>query len=928
MSSTLASLGLPEPEPVKPQAAAGDTLASLGLPEPERPRGGRSRGKGGGASWPDPYSPEEIARRDQPIVDEGLGPGALLFAMPAGAAGYKAGEILTGPLKAWLLNRALRGAASGAAAGGVEAASREANPAPYVLGGAAGGALLGPAVEAAIPAAGRLRTGLRGRATATPKPPISPVEPTSAPPVAKGPVNPGSASTGVPVPPAQPKAIPAPGPVTGANAQQFPALGEFVEQVKADPAYLARVKELGGGRVVSNKETLARAAEAGPMDPAELAAWPADAPIDPVTQTRALLTFDHFQQARTRAIAAGDLKAAADAQRTIAGLMPGVTNLRATGGRVTQAQAMFVQDEMSKILDSLADMQAKGVPFEQVQTKANEMLRQAEVAARGKRLSSEWREALGGIETAATFAKLTSPVTHAVNTISNALTFGVVRPLEKAGTALAYLGQGNAPAARAEVSTLFGTRMGFRSGFERYIKTLMDDLPDPGKMIEVNKGRNIPLPRALRPFDVFRQLAAADGFWKGVLRDARLHELAHRSAAGEGLQGPALAARIKELVDDPPAPWAAEADTYAKEFTFQSDPDRFLQAVQKVQGLPFVRLFIPFVQTPYNLARFQFQRSAAGLLSPRNIKGLAAGGQAQAEAIGRLTAGAGLSAGALAFVSTTGATGDYPTDPRERERWKEARIKPYSIRLPNGTWIAYNRFAPVGMYVGQAVALREAMERGNEQGIAGAASTLAASSLKQINDMPFLSGLSDLLDAVKDPDRSAERFGQGIVTGLVPNILRDVRQQADSTMREARGVPQAVQNMIPGLSQRLPASIDVLGRERTYEPSRLLRATKVLTTQRTSPETDLFARLEWSPNAPGLLLERGKEKKKLEGKDAELFKREMGAAVEKGIANARAKHPRLDQMEREEAIEILDAEITKARKPVRKRWTMNILKGR
>lgn len=927
MSSTLASLGLPEPEP-----ARADTLAALGLPEPERPSGGRSRGKGGGASWPDPHSPEEIARRDEPLGDEGLGPVTFFPGIgpgwKAGEAGYKAGTVLAGPVKNWLLNRAIRGAASGAAGGAVEAASREANPVPYVAGGVAGGAILGPAVEAAIPAVGGMVRGLRGKATAPGKAPISPVEPTSAPPVAKGPVNPGAASVGVPVPPATPKAIPVPGPVTGANAQQFPALGEFVEQVKADPAYLARVKELGGGRVVSNKETLARAAEAGPMDPSELAAWPADAPIDPVTQTRGLLTFDYFQQARARALADGDIPAMAAAQKTIASLTPGVMNLRATGGRVTQAQAMFVQDEMSKILDSLADMQAKGVPFEQVQAKANELLKQAATAARAKKLSGEWREALGGIETAATFAKLTSPVTHAVNTISNALTFGVVRPLEKTGTALAYLGQGNAPAARAEVSTLFGTRMGFRSGFERYVRTLMDDVAEPGKLAEVTGGRNIPLPRALRPFDVFRQLAAADGFWKGVLRDARLNELAHRSAAAEGLKGPALAARIKALVDNPPANWTAEVDTYAKEFTFQSDPDKFLSAVQKIQGLPFVRLFIPFVQTPYNLARFQFQRSGAGLLSPRNVKGLAAGGQAQAEAIGRLTAGAGLSAGALALVSTTEATGDYPTDPRERERWKAQGIKPYSLRLPNGTWLAYNRFAPVGMYVGQAVALREAMERGNEQGIAGAASTLAASSLKQINDMPFLSGLSDLLNAIKEPERGAERFSTGIVTGLVPNILRDVRQQADSTMREARGVPQAVANMVPGLSQKLPASIDVLGRERTYEPDRLLRATKVLSTQRTSPETDLFAKLEWSPNAPNLTLEKGKAKEKLEGHDAEAFKREMGAAVRAGIANALALHPRLDQMEREAQIEILDGEIAKARKAVRKKFTQTTMKGR
>jgi hypothetical protein len=404
-----------------------------------------------------------------------------------------------------------------------------------------------------------------------------------------------------------------------------------------------------------------------------------------------------------------------------------------------------------------------------------------------------------------------------------------------------------------------------------------------------------------------------------VLRDARLHELAITSARQEGLSGAQLAARTKALVDAPPAPWVSEADTYAKEFTFQADPDRFLSAVQKIQGLPFVRFFIPFVQTPYNLTKFQFQRSAAGLLSPRNVTGLAAGGQAQAEAVGRLTAGAGLSAGALAFVVSTDATGDYPSnDPAERARWAAEGIKPYSIRLPNGTWLAYNRFAPVGTYIGQAVALRDMIRSGNEQGISGAASTLAASSLKQINDMPFLSGLSDFLDAVKDPERGARRFGEGVVTGMVPNILRDVRQQTDPTMRAPRGVAESVQNMLPGLSQKLPASIDVLGRERTYEPDRATRATKVLSTRRELPETRVIDLVGRSPTMPAPILTRKKQKVKLVGKELERFQREMGEATSKAIAHLDT--PGFRALEQEQQQEKLATAVKKARAKVRDRW--------
>ena len=728
--------------------------------------------------------------------------------------------------------------------------------------------------------------------------------------------------------PARPVGTPGTGPVSAENAQQFPKLGEFAEQVKNDPNYLARLKELGGGRVVSNEETLRRAAEAGPMHPDELAAWPADAPIDPVTQTRGLLTFDHFQQERVRAIAAGDLTAAADAQRTIARLMPGVSNLRATGGRVTQAQAMFVQDEMSKILDSLADMQAKGVPFDQVTRRANEMLRASKQAARTKGALAEWRDALSALETAATWAKLTSPVTHAINFTSNALNAAIVRPIEQAVRSGTYLVQGNRPAAEAELQAVFGTRMGFVSGMKRWAAAIMDDAEQGALAGEYD--RNIPLPKAARPFDVFRQLSGADAFWKGILEDSRIYQLAYRSAREQGLSGRALAARIEELRLSPPASWKTEAAEYAREYTFQMDPDTFLKKIQGIGNLPGMKFVLPFTKTPYNLQKFYMQRSPYGLASRRNIGGLMAGGQEQAEAAGRLGAGIALSAGALALVSSTDATGAYPTDPRERARWQAEGIKEYSLRLPDGRYLQYSRFSPLGQYIGQAVALRDALASGRPEAQALASGMLAA-TMRQTLDLPFMSSLKDLLDAVtgaSEPTgsqkRAPERFGTGIVTGFVPNVLRDVRVQTDPVMRETRGVAQGVQNMIPGQSQRLPASIDVLGRERTYEPDRLTRGLKVLSTRRETPETRLLAEVGWNPSNPNpsLTMKDG-SKRTLEGADLERFRREMGEATVRALAPFVRNREALLKLDRDTQVERLEDAVNLERKKVRKKWATN-----
>lgn len=905
MSGTLASLGLPDPTPAK-----SDTLTTLGLPKPTPVAAAAPVRQ---PMWP-AHAPTAHPEREVPLEANPLDPITSLPGLFTAGPAMKLANGATSALP-WLAQSAARNALAAASMGVVNDVGSKRNPLPAVLPNAAAGAILGPPLEGAAGLVGRgvasiLRRGPNAPVAAPVETPaVSPVEAPAAQ-LAEGPrpMLPGP----------QGNVIPPRAPVTTTNAQQFPLMEDFRAQVKADPAYLERLKALGGGRVVSNEETLSKAWAEGPMHPDELSAWPADAPINPVTQTRGLLTLDYFQQARLRAIGSGDLKAAADANEMISRLLPGVENLRATGGRTTQAQAMFVQDEMTKALNELSDMQAKGVPFEQVRQRANEIIASARAADRMKGLGGQLKDAIGQLETAATFAKLTSPVTHAVNTISNALTFAM-RPIEKGAAAATYLAQGNRAAAEGEVSSLFGTTMGFRSGMERYLTTLMDDAGDAGKMIEVKGNRNIPLPKALRPLDVFRQLSAADAFWKGVLRDSRLHELAYTSARQEGLAGPQLAERVRALVEKPPASWATEADAYAQEYTFQSSPDRFLKAVQKIQGLPLVRLFVPFVQTPYNLAKFQFQRSAGGILSPRNVTGLMAGGKAQAEAVGRLTAGMALSAGGLALVNSTDATGDYPSDPHEKARWVAEGIKPYSIRLPSGQWLAYNRFAPVGMYIGQAVSLRDAIQRGDEQGIAGAASSLAGASMKQINDMPFLSGLSDMLDAIKQPDRSAAKFAEGVVTGFVPNILRDARQQADSTMRVARGVPDAVQNMIPGLSQRLPASIDVLGRARTYEPNRLTRATKVLSTTRDTRETKVLDDAGWFPTPPKTqLTKKGYAPVTLTKQDAERFQREMGEATRAALM--RFDTPTFRALDPEEKQKRLEKAVNDAREVVRNRW--------
>lgn len=860
---------------------------------------------------PEGYSGAE----DKPLEDYGLG-GAEIFTLggPAAKAARGTAELA--------LSRGLPWLARSASAGGIGAGTfqmlsdltrlgePDVRPLENFGRATAAGAVMTPPLErAAMGAGGLLRRFAPRRPIAAPVAvPPTPVGVAGLPPIEPAPA-PSAA-------PARPRIEVPRQPLTGRSAQQAPGLEDVVAQIKADPNYLRRIDELGGGRVVSNRETVARAMELGPMPREEIAGWKAGTAVNEVDVTRALITADWHRQNFLRALKAGNTDEARLASEAVKDMLPGLENMRATPGRATQVQALFVQDKITKTFEELAELQAKGVPFEQMKAAAAQKIQALNRDQKLRAIGSTARDWIGALEEYATRAKLTSPITHAINTVSNALTFlprGMIFQPIKAGVQAL---QGRGPEAEATLRAAFGTTSGFKSGMRKYVSTLLDDVVEPGKA-EVSRV-HFEFPRRLRPLDPFRQLAAADAFWKSIYQDARVYEQAFASASRQGLKGPALAKRITELSNDPPNTWLESARKEALEHTFQSDPDAVLQKLGAVQNIPGMRLVIPFLKTPYNLLKYQFQRSPLGIVAPRNLQGLARGGEQQADAAARLIGGSGLALGAWMIAKRGEVTGAYPQTPGERALWDAEGRPAYSIRVGD-KWIQYNRFQPLGQYLAQAAALEDAVKAGDSKGVGGLFTSLMASSGKAMLDMPFLQGMSSILDALDDPERYADKLAAGTITGLVPNVLRDVRIQTDPTRREARGIGPSILNMLPGASQNLPAKVDLLGRTAGMTESPVLRATKVVQESRATPETRALRESGYLPSEPQSRLTKKGEAKKIEGKDRERFEREMGEATRRAIqqVSGNAAFGRLDEEQQQEN---LKRAVDRARSVVRNRW--------
>ena len=664
---------------------------------------------------------------------------------------------------------------------------------------------------------------------------------------------------------------------------------------------------------MSNRETVEAALRSGPMTADEVAGWRAGTRANEVDFARAGMTFNDSWERFTKGLEAGNATEVKAASEAVDKMMPGFENMRATGGRMTQIQSLFVQNKMAKIAGELADMHKKGVPLDQV--RAVWETHKADIAraeATGRIVSSA-REVLDKLETFATRMKLTSPITAVWNTTSNALTFLAQRPMQLSAQAAVKVAQGNYKGAAADVRYVFGTTQGLVNGLRRFAAEFSENAPSMGKAEEYARQASR---GPLRYLDPFRHLSAQDALWKGILEDAKISTMAYESATKEGLRGDALAKKVAQLVSSPPEAWRAKAELEAAEHTFQSDPGKAMTAVTKaINGIPGMRLVIPFVRTPFNIARYQAQRSPLGVFSNRNISGLMSGGDAQAEAAGRLLSGSALALGSFALVQRGELTGAYPVDAAERARWEAEGRQPYSFRSGK-RWIAYNRVSPLGLYLSQAVSFKEMVDAGQNEGAGAMLSKLIVDGGRAVLDMPFMSGMSSMMDAIQDPQREAKRFLQSTATGVLPNVLRDVRIQTDPMRREARGVGQGIANMIPGRSQQLEPSLDVFGRENRYEPNRLLRSLKVV-----SPVKDTtVSRPGYFPTEPRREVKPARQPaRKLEGPEGTRFAREMGAATEEAWRSLIAR-PGFNDLEQDRQDELLRDAINGARKRVRDRW--------
>jgi hypothetical protein len=297
---------------------------------------------------------------------------------------------------------------------------------------------------------------------------------------------------------------------------------------------------------------------------------------------------------------------------------------------------------------------------------------------------------------------------------------------------------------------------------------------------------------------------------------------------------------VKDNFDEDASALADYAKDVAEEMTFtkELDPNTLSGGFQKlVTRNPILSFVVPFIRTPLNILDYSTKRTGFGLAISRNHKELAehyrsgdpmriakANGQIATTAVGVLTTFP------IMIQFSDRITGGGPRDHRKRKRLEEGGWQPYSIRMPDGSYVSYQRLDPLATIIGVYADINDMMREGGDIGQSGVEHVLRSLVLalqRNITNKSYLAGIEQFSSAMSDESgRSIQRFIGNLGTGFVPysgafrtvgqSVAGDIMDQND--MKEIRNIVDKFRQFDPtGSGFKLDSRRNLLGEEKEIE---------------------------------------------------------------------------------------------------------------
>ena len=454
-------------------------------------------------------------------------------------------------------------------------------------------------------------------------------------------------------------------------------------------------------------------------------------------------------------------------------------------------------------------------------------------------------------------ALLSNPKTHAINMTSNAI-MALIRPMEQYIGGVLTLNK----SARIEaLSTAAGIVKYYQDSFmmarEAFKKS--DSILDRNNF-KVDLQRNAFNKKAGLATKTVelptRFLSAEDEFFKQLNYRAKLYGMAVAEGVkagksnkkvfqtADGRKYSELDAFVEQRFNEGFAPNKEGINKvaldYAQENTFtkalgKGTPGKFVQ--DAVNGVPFLRQFMPFVRTPVNIMRAVQDRTPLGFMRKQfRDEYFSPDANIRAGARGKLAMGTSLfmMSGILAYNNML--TGGIPKDKNLRRQKFDTGWRPYSLKLGD-KYYSYERLDPFGMFLGLAadfheIALEVSEDERNQLAEANMLyimskmdiedyTTIGTGSIgalaKNITSKTYMKSLTDILYAASSNDpREHKKYALTKMGSFVPNVLKGAMN--DPLYRDVRSLTDTLKTRVPFIGDATP-SFNALGETRSRNQS-------------------------------------------------------------------------------------------------------------
>lgn len=436
---------------------------------------------------------------------------------------------------------------------------------------------------------------------------------------------------------------------------------------------------------------------------------------------------------------------------------------------------------------------------------------------------------------------------------------------------------------RTKTFSLKGLFGGGAEGIDKglqYIKTGFDERNIGTKLdynrINFGEGK---IAKALQTYteSVFRILGAEDQPFYYASKLRSLYEQAKVAAINKGLSGEAAQTFINKLIQSPTDDMLRYAALDAETAVFQNPTalGRAARAIQDIGG-GAGEIVVPFGKTPSAVVTQVINYSPIGIAKPI-FQAVVKGNFDQrlfSQAVGRgLTGTAVLGLGALMYKKGL-VTTSRPTGEKEQKLWELEGKQPNSIKI-GGKWRQVQVLGPVGNLLLIGGGFQKAFD--NSGSLSEAAATGLADASKSFTQQTFLTGVSNFIDAVSDPARSAKSVAGSTLASTVPTIIGDIARATDTKERRTEEIINKLQARIPGVRETLEPQVNVLGQERptTGNPLEILADPTRPSPEQNTPVIQEIRRL-WDAGykvSPTLLGDSGGYKGLTKQQNTELWKK-------------------------------------------------------